>query len=118
IHEEEALSIGIFRLPCNSRIPLHNHPGMTVFSRVLYGRLHVRSLDWAEPEGAFDRDGQRKATLQTDSVIQAGDPPSVLYPHGGNLHAFTGETDCAVLDLFLPPYNRRQGRDCTYYREV
>lgn len=43
-------------------------------------------------------------------IVQGGDPPTVLFPdHGGNLHAFTGETDCAVLDLFLPPYNRKEG---------
>ncbi|KAK9908022.1 hypothetical protein WJX75_001735 [Coccomyxa subellipsoidea] len=53
------------------------------------------------------------------SLMQAGDVASVLHAnHGGNLHAFTGKTDCAVLDLFLPPYNRRQGRDCSYYEEI
>ncbi len=50
---------------------MFGHKQREVFiSRVLYGRLHVRSLDWAEPEEAFDRDGQSKAILQTDSVIQ------------------------------------------------
>ncbi|CAL8469450.1 g8991 [Coccomyxa elongata] len=118
IHEEKALSIGIFCLPRSAKIPLHNHPEMTVFSRVLYGKLHVRSLDWAEPEGN-SCNGRRKAKLHADGVIQAGDPPTVLFPHhGGNLHAFRGETDCAVLDLFLPPYDRQEGRDCTYYQEV
>ncbi|BDA44810.1 Plant cysteine oxidase 4 [Coccomyxa sp. Obi] len=118
IHEEKALSIGIFCLPRNAIIPLHNHPKMTVFSRVLYGKLHVRSFDWAEPE-EHSVDGQRKAKLHADGIVQAGDPPTVLFPHhGGNLHAFRGETDCAVLDLFLPPYDRQEGRDCTYYQEI
>ena len=38
-------SVGIFIFPPHARIPLHDHPGMCVLSRVLYGDLERISLD-------------------------------------------------------------------------
>jgi plant cysteine oxidase len=46
LHEEpDQYSVGIFVFPPNGKIPLHDHPGMCVLSRILYGDLQRRSLD-------------------------------------------------------------------------
>ncbi|CAI0400559.1 unnamed protein product [Linum tenue] len=106
---------------------------MTVFSKVLYGSLHVKAYDWVEPAVlSKTKDGfpsgstfyplllshERLAKFAVDKVLTAPCVTSVLYPNaGGNLHCFTALTPCAVLDILTPTYNEQAGRKCTYYHD-
>ncbi|TYK28379.1 plant cysteine oxidase 3 isoform X2 [Cucumis melo var. makuwa] len=123
ICECENFTICIFCFPTSSVIPLHDHPGMTVFSKVLYGSLHVKAYDWVEPPFIQESKGSpyfsaRLAKLAVDKVLTASSATSVLYPKaGGNIHCFTAVSPCAVLDVLSPPYNEDKGRRCTYYHD-
>ncbi|CAI5969683.1 unnamed protein product [Closterium sp. NIES-64] len=144
VYECEDFSIGIFCLPASARIPLHNHPGMTVLSKLLYGSMHIRSFDWVRPiddaassaalataaaaasaaaaaaaTSASATPDARLAELVEDQVLTAPCATEVLHPTcGGNLHAFTAVTPCAVLDVLAPPYNADAGRHCSYFHEL
>ncbi|KAK3146570.1 hypothetical protein QOZ80_3BG0268180 [Eleusine coracana subsp. coracana] len=118
-------SIVIFFLPPMAVIPLHNHPGMTVFSKLLFGSLHVRSYDWVNPDdhlataggGSIPRNRVKLARLVLDADLSAPCDALVLYPEsGGNMHQFAAATPCAVLDVLGPPYSK--DRDCTYYKDL
>lgn len=120
VYEDSHVSVGVFCLPANASIPLHNHPGMTVLSRVLYGQMFVQSFDWCEPDRPAEADdgspARRAAKLVVSKVQTPDEEPLVLFPRdGGNIHAFTALTDCAVLDVLSPPYDSTHDRDCTYY---
>ncbi len=61
----------------------------------------------------------RLAKLVVDHVLTAPCETAVLYPTtGGNIHAFTAVTPCALLDVLAPPYSPATGRHCTYYHNV
>lgn len=123
LHECAAFTMGVFCFPENGTIPLHDHPGMTVVSKLLYGRVRVRSYDWVKTE---DEDARadvstrvpRLARLVADREIQPPIPPLSLYPSDANVHTFHALTDAALLDVLAPPYAVDNGRDCHYFAET
>ncbi|KAI3993861.1 hypothetical protein MKX01_002874 [Papaver californicum] len=117
ICKTQNFSMCLFFLPPSAVIPLHNHPEMTVFSKLLLGSMHIKSYDWVD-SGSPSSSQLRLAKLKADKVFTAPCNTSVLYPtSGGNIHAFTALTPCALLDVIGPPYSKEDGRDCSYYRD-
>ena len=116
--DHPTFSICIFCIPEGGCIPLHDHPGMSVSSKLIAGDLSVRSFDFAG--GGSGPDGRRRAMPVANDVIEGGLPGAgsitTLYSsHGGNAHEFIALSDCVILDVLAPPYAPGGGRDCTYY---
>lgn len=112
--------MGVFCFPAGATLPLHDHPEMVVLSKLLYGSVRVRSYDWvaAPPRSAARKCGLARV-VAADEVRRAPGEASVLFPRsGGNLHAFTAMTPCAILDVLTPPYSEEHGRPSTYFTDV
>ncbi len=139
-------TIGMFVFPPGGVIPLHDHPGMCVMTRVLKGELNVVSYNYdgatgaTEPTAYTDAINLLKKSLGFDfgnikntgrpigtrvnakmigaSVIKCNEVKA-LYPQENNLHEFkAGEEGAVVLDVILPPYHDDDGRDCNYYSKI
>ncbi|XP_051207839.1 plant cysteine oxidase 4 [Lolium perenne] len=120
IHQSDDFSIGVFCFPAGATLPLHDHPEMVVLSKLLYGSVRVRSYDWVTaPPSSSQRKCGLARVVAADEVRRAPCETSVLFPRGGgNMHAFTAVTPCAILDVITPPYSEEHGRPSTYFNDV
>lgn len=142
IYQSSDLTVCAFVLRRGACIPLHDHPGMYVFGRLLFGRMKVVSFDLERAVGEDDgptaaseagqqssmaRRSRSPPTTATrtrqqfwsrlNSVEVLGPDPATywLSPTQGNLHQLEALEDCAFFDIVAPPYDALSGRDCTYY---
>lgn len=107
-------------------MPLHDHPGMTVFTKVLIGSARLEAYDWVRPRVlAGCCSGSRRRTLakkvRDDHGVTAAASAWVLFPNsGGNMHRFAAAEDahCAFLDVLTPPYAPTDRRRCTFYQDL
>ncbi|KAK6940184.1 Cysteine oxygenase/2-aminoethanethiol dioxygenase [Dillenia turbinata] len=115
IHQCDNFSIGVFCFPAGGVLPLHDHPRMTVLSKLLYGSVYVKAYDWVKMETNNSRTIGLAGKVM-DGIMSAPSEPTVLFPRsGGNIHSFTALSPCAILDVLSPPYSEELGRPSTYY---
>ena len=109
IVENDEYAIAAFVLAPHAKIPLHDHPGMTVLSSVISGSMRVTSFD-------VGADGKAR---RSSSIMTSADGPAALFPCVNNVHEFRAGADGAcVLDVIVPPYDEDAGRACHYFEAV
>ena len=131
VHSSPSFDLSVFLLPGGKSLPLHDHPGMTVVSKVVHGSLRLSaysklapSLDtYSDPPPSKKLRASASAIVRTPATVtpvlvnvckSAADPAWLLSPTEGNLHELTAESNCVIFDILLPPYNP-PARDCHYY---
>lgn len=100
----------VFALAEGETIPLHDHPGLDVISKVLCGRIRVGTYEWI--------DASSLVAHECDELLFGPeDDAFVLRKSPGTLHAFTAIESTVFLDLFAPYYDDVL-RPCRYYKKV
>lgn len=117
VYHGPEMTVCIFLLRAGAVIPLHDHPGMHVFGRLLFGRMRVLSCDLDGPPTSYEAGlPVRPARWGADEVLGPEPVTYSLGPSSGNLHELEALDHCAFFDVLTPPYDPREERDCTYFR--
>jgi len=118
IFENSAITVGVFILKKQSKIPLHDHPGMYGMIKVLYGSVVIQSYSVAtgssNPSKVF-------AVKSPPTIVTVSDGPVILSPHNNNIHEIwpVDGSSASFLDVLAPPYDPDgpDQRDCHYYKD-
>ena len=97
----------VFALDKGETIPLHDHPGLDVISKVLRGVIRVRTYEWIDASSLVARECGEVVLGENEGAI-------VLRKSPGTLHTITAIEATAFLDLFAPYYDEVE-RPCSYY---
>jgi len=110
--DDRGFTIAAFLMPAGCSLPIHDHPNMTVCSKLLCGSLEVLSL-------TPDRSSPSELVAWEERLEAVGpeDEAWLLTPSEGNIHRFSALSACVVLDVLLPPY-REPARPCSYFAPV
>lgn len=124
--DRQQVSASIFALRPESRLPIHDHPGMYGFIKCIHGSISIssftKSSDYHEkPEHEHTDSGTHipdivRAIKEPRHLLHESTGQTVmLEPVKGNVHSIQAvDGPAAFLDFLLPPYCL-PSRPCHYY---
>lgn len=116
LYECDTFAVSVFFLFPGKVMPLHDHPRMTVISKILLGSARVTSYDWMQPSLCLDRRWLLAQKVR-DEDMTAESEAWVLYPStGGNVQrlAATADGPCALIQVLSPPRGSRLQHNIGY----
>ena len=119
----------LFFMQKGARMPLHDHPNMCVFFRMLFGKLNYKSYDKVDEKFKYNRFSldEYQELLEKKSKISAklvnkgtlhGPQFLMVRPSRNNMHEFVAEENTCFFDICLPNYTADSLRRITYFKEI
>ncbi len=125
----DKFELAVFILPKGLSLPLHDHPNMSVLSKVIKGNLQVQGFSPIVENSNYymymnDKKfqlnkvlklGDELETIATDNCVKSvQDSAWYLSPNRSNIHQFKALETCVVFDVLVPPYIY-PNRPCNYF---
>jgi len=134
-----SINMGLFYIDYNNNnsFPIHDHPGMVVFSKCLYGEIKVLSFtevkntskepneknghgssnDKNNKSNKNNNNKKPKISVQlTEQKTLNKDDWTILYPRKNNFHLIIANEPSVLFDFFLPYYD--ENNKCNYYNSL
>ena len=110
-------------------MPLHDHPNMCVFFRMMFGRLNYRSYDKIDEKFRYNQfsldeyqelleSKKRIGAKLVNQTVLSGPQFMMVRPSKNNLHEFVAEENTCFFDICLPNYTADSLRRITYFKEI
>ena len=127
---DEDYRLVLFFIKKGTRMPLHDHPNMSVFFRLVFGDLKYHAYDKVDDKykyNSFSED-EYAELLETKAKIYAKkskqmnlktDDLLFVRPSSNNMHEFVAQENSCFMDICLPNYTpANSSRRITYFKEV
>ena len=111
VFSSENFQLAVFILPAGEKLHLHDHPNMAVLSKILIGKMEVKSYDSMTVDFPT---ADIPVSAPTLAVKEFPTPPWSLSAVHNNFHEFVAVSPTVVFEALLPPYGDEE-RVCNYY---
>ena len=119
----------LFFIKKGTRMPLHDHPNMSVFFRLLFGELKYHGYDKIDEKFKYNdfSSDEYEELLATKKSIKAKKTRTMtlrdnammfVRPSANNMHTFVAQENSCFFDICLPNYSTSNHlRKITYFKE-
>ena len=128
--DSEDYRLVLFFIKKGTRMPLHDHPNMSVFFRLVFGNLSYRAYDKIDEKYKYNDfvDDEYHEILEAKTRVKAKksklmnlktDDLLFVRPSTNNMHEFVAEENSCFFDICLPNYTPlNHSRRITYFKEI